>query len=135
MDTEGVVSATEDGLLPTYLHPRADAPALPIHHPHGIPVGITSSVGHHLKITTGGERVTALHLAGAAPFENSGKGDGQRPPELDSHGNPIKYTEWGTARSIDNPSRGGERIATGSDGSAYCTPTHHQRYIVMETGR
>ncbi|MFJ5031025.1 DUF6531 domain-containing protein [Streptomyces sp. NPDC088560] len=69
------------------------------------------------------------------PFENSGKGGGYKLPEIDSQGNPIKYTEWGTVQSIDNPSWGGERIVTGSDGSAYYTPTHYQTYIVMETGR
>ncbi|MGW7522944.1 putative T7SS-secreted protein [Streptomyces sp. NPDC054783] len=69
------------------------------------------------------------------PFENSGKGGGYKLPEFDSQGNPIKYTEWGTVQSIDNPKWGGERIVTGSDGSAYYTPTHYQTYIVMETGR
>lgn len=37
------------------------------------------------------------------PFENSGKGGGYKLPEFDSQGNPIKYREWGTAQSIDNP--------------------------------
>ncbi|MEW2401583.1 putative T7SS-secreted protein [Streptomyces sp. NPDC046862] len=32
----------------------------------GAPTGITHSSGYHLKITTEGERITALHLAGAA---------------------------------------------------------------------
>ncbi|MGJ5752979.1 RHS repeat-associated protein [Streptomyces puniciscabiei] len=69
------------------------------------------------------------------PFENSGKNGGYKLPEFDSQGKPIKYTEWGTVQSIDNPNWGGERIVTGSDGSAYYTPTHYQTYIVMETGR
>ncbi|MGR8009392.1 putative T7SS-secreted protein [Streptomyces hypolithicus] len=33
----------------------------------GTPTGIVHSAGYHLKITTEGERITALHLAGAAP--------------------------------------------------------------------
>ncbi|MET7898959.1 DUF6531 domain-containing protein [Streptomyces mirabilis] len=69
------------------------------------------------------------------PFENSGKGGGYKLPEFDSQGNPIKYREWGTVQSIDNPKWGGERIITGNDGSAYYTPTHYQTYIVMDTGR
>ncbi|MFI2506887.1 putative T7SS-secreted protein [Streptomyces sp. NPDC018972] len=69
------------------------------------------------------------------PFENSGKGGAYKLPEFDSQGNPIRYREWGTVQSIDNPKWGGERIVTGSDGSAYYTPTHYQTYIVMETGR
>ncbi|MFJ5967630.1 DUF6531 domain-containing protein, partial [Streptomyces sp. NPDC093060] len=69
------------------------------------------------------------------PFENSGKNGGYKLPEFDSEGNSIHYTEWGTVQSPLNPNPGGERIVTGSDGSAYYTPTHYQTYIVMETGR
>ncbi|MGW6542368.1 putative T7SS-secreted protein [Streptomyces massasporeus] len=69
------------------------------------------------------------------PFENSGKNHAYKLPEFDSQGNSIRYTEWGTVQSIDNPNWGGERVVTGSDGSAYYTPTHYQTYIVMETGR
>ncbi len=69
------------------------------------------------------------------PFENSGRNGAYKLPEFDSQGNAIRYTEWGTVQSIDNPKWGGERIVTGSDGSAYYTPTHYQTYIVMETGR
>ncbi|MBD0422938.1 hypothetical protein H0H10_27920 [Streptomyces sp. TRM S81-3] len=69
------------------------------------------------------------------PFENSGKNGGYKLPEFDSQGNPVKYTEWGTVQSAQNPKWGGERIVTGSDGSAYYTPTHYQTYIVMEQGR
>ncbi|MFD5339476.1 putative T7SS-secreted protein [Streptomyces hawaiiensis] len=69
------------------------------------------------------------------PFENSGKKGAYKLPEFDSQGNSIRYTEWGTVQSIDNPNWGGERVVTGSDGSAYYTPTHYQTYIVMETGR
>ncbi|MFD4632265.1 DUF6531 domain-containing protein [Streptomyces sp. NPDC058284] len=69
------------------------------------------------------------------PFENSGKGGGYKLPEFDSAGKPVRYTEWGTVQSTQNPKPGGERIITGSDGSAYYTPTHYQTYIVMEAGR
>ncbi|MFG2524426.1 DUF6531 domain-containing protein [Streptomyces sp. NPDC048527] len=69
------------------------------------------------------------------PFENNGKGGAYKLPEFDSQGNPIKYREWGTVQSIDNPNWGGERVVTGNDGSAYYTPTHYQTYIVMDTGR
>ncbi|MFJ9006520.1 putative T7SS-secreted protein [Streptomyces canus] len=69
------------------------------------------------------------------PFENSGKNGGYQLPQFDSEGNPIRYTEWGTVQSVQNPKWGGERIVTGSDGSAYYTPTHYQTWIVMEPGR
>lgn len=68
-------------------------------------------------------------------FENSGRSGGYKLPEFDSTGKPIHYTEWGTVQSAQNPKPGGERIITGSDGSAYYTPTHYQTYIVMEAGR
>lgn len=69
------------------------------------------------------------------PFENSGKNDAYRLPEFDSQGNNLRYTEWGTVQSIDNPKWGGERVVTGAHGSAYSTPTHYRTYIMMETGR
>ncbi|WP_328673670.1 DUF6531 domain-containing protein [Streptomyces sp. NBC_00322] len=69
------------------------------------------------------------------PFENSGKGGAFKLPEFDSTGKAIRYTEWGTVQSPLNPKWGGERVITGSDGSAYYTPTHYQTYIVMEVGR
>ncbi|GAA2715078.1 DUF6531 domain-containing protein [Streptomyces luteosporeus] len=69
------------------------------------------------------------------PFRNTGKGGAYKLPEYDSAGKPIEYLEWGTVQSADNPKWGGERIVTGSDGSAYYTPTHYQSYIVMEPGR
>ncbi|UQI43738.1 DUF6531 domain-containing protein [Streptomyces sp. HU2014] len=68
-------------------------------------------------------------------FENTGKNGAFKLPEFDSAGKPIRYLEWGTVQSVDNPKWGGERVITGSDGSAYYTPTHYQTYIVMETGR
>jgi RHS repeat-associated protein len=69
------------------------------------------------------------------PFENSGRNGGYQLPQFDSEGNPIRYTEWGTVQSGQNPKWGGERVVTGSDGSAYYTPTHYQTWIVMEPGR
>ncbi|MDT0347636.1 RHS repeat-associated core domain-containing protein, partial [Streptomyces sp. DSM 44938] len=68
-------------------------------------------------------------------FENSGRGGGYQLPQFDNAGQEIRYTEWGTVQSADNPNWGGERIVTGSDGSAYYTPTHYQTWIVMEAGR
>jgi len=37
------------------------------------------------------------------PFENSGANGAYRLPKFDSQGNPIRYTEWGTVQSVDNP--------------------------------
>ncbi|MEO3756048.1 hypothetical protein [Streptomyces sp. B6B3] len=68
------------------------------------------------------------------PFENSGGSGGYQLPRFDSAGREIEYTEWGTVQSADNPNWGGERIVTGSDGSAYYSPTHYQTWIVMEAG-
>ncbi|GHF35358.1 hypothetical protein GCM10010218_15740 [Streptomyces mashuensis] len=66
------------------------------------------------------------------PFSNTGKNGAYQLPTHDSTGKPITYLEWGTVQSAGNPKWGGERIVTGSDGSAYYTPTHYQTYIVME---
>jgi guanyl-specific ribonuclease Sa len=69
------------------------------------------------------------------PFRNNGGRKGYQLPQFDSTGQEIHYTEWGTVQSADNPDWGGERIVTGSDGSAYYSPTHYQTWIVMEAGR
>ncbi|NBE54767.1 putative T7SS-secreted protein [Streptomyces boluensis] len=58
----------------------------------GAPTGIVHSAGYHLKITTEGKRVTALHLAGGAP-------DGSD-QELVGFG----YDSAGHLASVTNPS-------------------------------
>ncbi|GAB2873345.1 hypothetical protein GCM10022245_05300 [Streptomyces mayteni] len=68
-------------------------------------------------------------------FENHGRGGGYQLPQFDNAGQDIRDTEWGTVQSADNPNWGGERIVTGSDGSAYYSPTHYQTWIVIEAGR
>lgn len=42
---------------------------------------------------------------------------------------PITYREWGTIPDPANPKPGGERIVTGSDGSAYYSPDHYKTFI------
>ncbi|MGH3564351.1 MAG: ribonuclease domain-containing protein [Mycobacterium sp.] len=46
-------------------------------------------------------------------------------PTRDASGNPITYQEWDVNPKVPGQGRGGERIVTGSDGSAWYTPDHY----------
>ena len=49
-------------------------------------------------------------------------------PSTDANGNPIKYQEWDVNPKQPGVNRGGERLVTGSDGSAYTTADHYQTF-------
>ncbi|MFK4186258.1 putative T7SS-secreted protein [Streptomyces sparsogenes] len=65
--------------------------------PDGTPLGIVHSAGYHLKLTTAGSRVTALHLAGAAPDGSDqellryGYTDGNLTEVINSSGLPLRF--------------------------------------------
>jgi RHS repeat-associated protein len=63
--------------------------------------------------------------AGGQTFQNR---DGKL-PSSDANGNSITYKEWDTeaSKQLGN-ARSGERIVTGSDGSAYLTADHYQTF-------
>ncbi|MGX1886919.1 putative T7SS-secreted protein [Streptomyces sp. NPDC055287] len=83
----------------------------------GTPTGIVHSAGYHLKITTEGERITALHLADAAP----GGGD----QELvrfgyDTHGHLATVTRSsGIPTRFTNDDLGRITVWTDTNNSSY----------------
>jgi len=62
---------------------------------------------------------------GGQPFQNDGRGGGDLLPSTDADGNPITYQEWDVNPSQPDTNRGGDRVVTGSDGSAYYTNDHY----------
>ncbi|MCC3769525.1 DUF6531 domain-containing protein [Streptomyces sp. UNOC14_S4] len=113
--------------------------------PHRLGGWIPDKVPEESRAVLRDIREVGVEAQGAGPqlmgpslpqrFSNSAKNGAYKLPEYDSAGNPIRYLEWGTVQSAKNPKWGGERIVTGSDGSAYYTANHYQTYIVMDTGR
>lgn len=69
---------------------------------------------------------------GGRTFENDGRGLGQKLPEMDANGNPIKYQEWDVNPYTKGVNRGAERLVTGSDGSAYLTGDHYNTFSPIE---
>ena len=67
-------------------------------------------------------------------FANDGRSGGHILPTVDRSGSKVRYNEYGTVQSGNNPAPGGERIVTGTDGSMYYTPTHYQTWIVVKPG-
>jgi RHS repeat-associated protein len=65
---------------------------------------------------------------GGGNFENDGRGGGATLPKTDANGNPIKYREWDVNSYQQGVNRGGERLVTGSDGSAWYTSDHYQNF-------
>jgi guanyl-specific ribonuclease Sa len=63
---------------------------------------------------------------GGKPFENVG--DGMRLPES-GPGGPIRYREWDVHPYVKGVDRGGDRLVTGSDGSAYHTSNHYDSFV------
>lgn len=62
------------------------------------------------------------------PFENDGRGGDPKLPEVDAHGNPIKYTEHTVNPRPPGGKLDGKRIVTGSDGSVWYTSEHFQSW-------
>lgn len=63
---------------------------------------------------------------GGGEFENVGKG--MRLPESGPNG-PITYREWDVNPNVKGVDRGGERLVTGSDRSAYSTRDHYDTFV------
>ncbi|MEU9108159.1 putative T7SS-secreted protein [Streptomyces xanthophaeus] len=70
----------------------------------GAPASLVHHGGYHLKLTTGGGRITALHLAGAAADRSDqeilryGYDDGNLTSVINSSGLPLGFTYDGQAR-------------------------------------
>ena len=54
-----------------------------------------------------------------------------RLPSVDSSGNPLTYREWDVNPYVKGVNRGGERVVTGSDGSAYYTRDHYDSFTMF----
>ena len=63
---------------------------------------------------------------GGSGFANDGREGSQILPGETSGGDPITYREWDVNPNVKGVDRGGERIVTGSDGSAYYTNDHYK---------
>jgi len=63
---------------------------------------------------------------GGKTFANDGRSGSQVLPRTDRSGNPITYREWDVNPLQRGVNRGGERLITGSDGSAHYTTNHYQ---------
>ncbi|MER5613620.1 putative T7SS-secreted protein [Streptomyces sp. NPDC002215] len=63
----------------------------------GVPVSVVHHAGYHLKLTTSGDRITALHLAGAAPDGSDqeilryGYTDGHLTEVVNSGGHSVRF--------------------------------------------
>lgn len=53
-------------------------------------------------------------------------------PVTDSKDNKIYYREWDVRPKVQGKSRGPERLVTGSDGKAYYTVDHYQRFLIIQ---
>ncbi|MGW0316106.1 putative T7SS-secreted protein [Streptomyces flavidovirens] len=99
----------------------------------GTPTGIVHSAGYHLKITTSGERITALHLAGAAP----GGGD----QELvrfgyDAHGHLATVTRSsGIPNRFTNDEQGRITAWTDTNNSSYSYVYDDQHRCTYQSGQ
>ncbi|MBT2492121.1 RHS domain-containing protein [Streptomyces sp. ISL-96] len=99
----------------------------------GTPTSIVHSAGYHLKITTEGERITALHLAGAAP----GGGD----QELvrfgyDTHGHLATVTRSsGIPTRFNNDEQGRITAWTDTNNSSYSYVYDDQHRCTYQSGQ
>jgi guanyl-specific ribonuclease Sa len=66
------------------------------------------------------------------PFENDGRGNGQRLPENDEEGRPITYKTYDVKPYTPGVNRGAERLVVGSDGSAYYTSDHYGTFTQIQ---
>jgi guanyl-specific ribonuclease Sa len=68
---------------------------------------------------------------GKRSFENSGKDGSSVLPRTGRNGGPVDYHEWDVAAKVKGVDRGGRRVVTGSDGSAYFTTDHYRTFTQM----
>jgi RHS repeat-associated protein len=66
---------------------------------------------------------------GGKHFANDGRDFGQILPEYTNSGHPITYQEWDVNPYVKGQDRGGQRLVTGCDGSAYYTFNHYLSFI------
>jgi guanyl-specific ribonuclease Sa/uncharacterized protein YukE len=66
---------------------------------------------------------------GGGSFDNDGRDGSEALPRQDADGNPITYREWDVKDPDPIAGRGGERLVTGSDNSAYYTRDHYSHFV------
>lgn len=66
---------------------------------------------------------------GGRTFNNRGLNGEEKLPDTDSAGKAITYREWDVNPYTRGVNRGGERLVTGSDGSARYTNDHYTSYV------
>ncbi|MCJ0873264.1 putative T7SS-secreted protein [Streptomyces sp. AP-93] len=92
----------------------------------GAPASIVHHGGYHLKLTTGGGRITALHLSGGADDGSDqeilryGYGDGNLTSVTNSSGLPLSFTYDGQARITSWTDTNGSRYDYAYDAMDRC---------------
>lgn len=66
---------------------------------------------------------------GGAAYKNDGRGGSMLLPDKTADGASISYREWDINARVEGQDRGGERIVTGNDGSAYYTRDHYESFV------
>jgi len=93
-------------------------------HSLQLPAGVPAKVGPVLEYIDKYLRPPEGHEGG----RSFGNYEGLL-PKKDTRGRPIKYQEWDVNPKVPGKNRGPERLATGSDGSAYYTADHYKSFI------
>lgn len=70
-------------------------------------------------------------VVGPKRFGNNGRNGTQVLPKTEPNGKPITYKEWDVNVNKPGTNRGGDRIVTGSDGSAWYTDDHYGSFTPM----
>ncbi|MFG2630958.1 putative T7SS-secreted protein [Streptomyces sp. NPDC048473] len=92
----------------------------------GAPAGIIHGAGYHVKLTTSEGRITALHLAGAAPDGTDqeilryGYTDGHLTEVVNSSGLPLRFTYDGRSRVTSWADTNGSRYEYAYDDQDRC---------------
>ncbi|MDO4712288.1 MAG: RHS repeat-associated core domain-containing protein, partial [Candidatus Saccharibacteria bacterium] len=70
------------------------------------------------------------------PYQNNPQkfGTGEKPPDFDRLGQPIKYREYDVHPLKPGVNRGRERIVVGNDSSIYYTNDHYETFTIVEQG-
>jgi guanyl-specific ribonuclease Sa len=92
-----------------------------------LPPGVPSKVAVVLKYVDD-NGAPPKGYEGGRTFLNLGRDGEETLPRNDAHSRAIRYREWDVNAHIPGKNRGGERLVTGSDGSAYYTSDHYRTF-------
>ncbi|MEU7552662.1 polymorphic toxin-type HINT domain-containing protein [Streptomyces sp. NPDC044571] len=92
----------------------------------GVPVHVTDTLAHVDQHGTAQPNHGLPRWQGRnRPFANDGRQNGQVLPRRDAQNNGVTYTEYDVHPHTPGVNRGGERLVTGTDGSAWYTNNHY----------